>query len=589
LPPGLKADRLLTAVLECTAPEAEEPVFWTFQGSSYPERPDWIFPLPRAFARENFMGMNAPDYGGGIPVVDVWCRSWGAALGSLATRPEPVALPLRVLSPRTVSIGLEDRAFRERLGDGGVYSILPAVLLAHTGDCSGALETYADLMEREGVCRPVPPPSSANLPEWCAWGYERSFLPEQIFATLPLARTLGFGWATVDDGWQTADGDWDPDPRKLPYGLKPLADSIHAAGMLARLWWVPLEAHDSTHAAATCPDRMREFGMALQSRLALEHPDWFQQNADGSRTQISWWNSYVLCPAVPEVQRYYCRLARRMVGEWGFDGLKIDGQNLNAVPPCYNPAHAHASPHDAPRAVPVFFRELSAAVRGVRRETVLQLCPCGTVFSIYNLPYATQTVASDPTSAFQVRAKGKVLHALQRTSLSYSGDHVELTNRLWDPETNRFVARGEEDFASTIGVGGVPSSKFTLAGIAQADSSMALSPAKEKVWRSWIAAYERERPGEGQYAPLYDIAFDRPETHVIVKGRVLYYAFFSPGSFTGDVRLRGLEPREYEIRRFLDDRSIARIHGSEPLLPVSFTRALLVKAVPREGKPGDRK
>ena len=46
----------------------------------------------------------------------------------------------------------------------------------------------------------------------------------------------------------------------------------------------------------------------------------------------------------------------------------------------------------------------------------------------------------------------------------------------------------------------------------------------------------------GQYVGgLYDIGFDKPETHVIRKGNTLYYAFFAP-HFAGPVTLRGLPP-----------------------------------------------
>jgi alpha-galactosidase len=581
MPPEFRSARLQIGEVECLGPAGGDTVFWSFQGASYPERPDWILPLTAGFIRENFQGMNAADYGGGIPVVDVWNRSWGLAFGVLATTPEPVALPVRAATTRTVALSIEDRAFSERETEEKTYAILPAALIAHQGDCSHALEAYAAVMKDEGLPGALTPPPSAYQPEWCAWGYERSFRPENILATLPLARSLGFGWATVDDGWQTADGDWDADPGKFPDGLKPLVDSIHRAGLLARLWWVPLEAHDASYHALTYRDRMHEFGMSVQSRLALRHPDWFQRNADGRRTQVSWWNSYTLCPAVKAVREYYCELAKTMVGVWGFDGLKIDGQNLNAVPPCFNPAHHHSSPYDAPRAVPAFFRELSEAVRSVRPDAVIQLCPCGTVFSLFNLPYVTQTVASDPTSSFQVRLKAKIFHALRGATLAYSGDHVELTDRVWDAASGRTVVRGEEDFLSTIGTGGVPSSKFTRAGVLQPDTTLSLSPAKEERWRAWIAAYQRERPSLGEYLPLYDVAFDRPETHVIRKGEVMYYAFFSPDAFSGTIQLRGLAARAYEIRQFLDDTPMGVVDGQTARLTVSFSHALMIKAVPR--------
>jgi len=56
----------------------------------------------------------------------------------------------------------------------------------------------------------------AFRPIWCAWGYGRGFTPSQVEATLPLARRLGFGWATLDDGWQVAEGDWVPVSSKFP-------------------------------------------------------------------------------------------------------------------------------------------------------------------------------------------------------------------------------------------------------------------------------------------------------------------------------------------------------------------------------------
>ncbi|MHB9005108.1 MAG: hypothetical protein ACYC6C_13835, partial [Coriobacteriia bacterium] len=70
--------------------------FWSFQGGSYPERYDWIFPLTPAYSRENYQGMNAPDYGGGIPVVDLWTKEQGLAFASIDVSPQLISLPVRV-------------------------------------------------------------------------------------------------------------------------------------------------------------------------------------------------------------------------------------------------------------------------------------------------------------------------------------------------------------------------------------------------------------------------------------------------------------------------------------------------------------
>src|SRR5262249_40222575 len=48
-------------------PADGEPAFWSYQSGSYEKRPDWVLPVPRGFRQENYLGMNASDYGGGTP------------------------------------------------------------------------------------------------------------------------------------------------------------------------------------------------------------------------------------------------------------------------------------------------------------------------------------------------------------------------------------------------------------------------------------------------------------------------------------------------------------------------------------------
>ncbi len=574
-------DSLETCGLEVQGPEGGgADSLWSFQGGSYSTRPDWIFPIGPGYSRRNFQGMNAPDYGGGIPLVDFWSRRSGAALGSVSERPEPVALPVSVGAGGTARVSLVSAV---GAAHGGRVDAIPALVVVHRGDFFNALAVYAKVMRSRGVA-PAVSPRSAHEVEWCAWGYERNFVPAQVLASLPTARDLGAGWATVDDGWQSADGDWGLDPAKFPGGdrdMRALADSIHAAGLKARLWWVPLEAHDSAYSAARYPERMGEFGMRFTSRLSAQHPDWFQLNADGSRTQVSWWNSYTLCPAVPEVREHYVSLVKRMIATWGFDGVKIDGQNLNAVPPCYNPAHGHASPQDAPEALPRFFEAVYGGIKAAHPDAVVHVCACGTNFSLYHIPYADQTVASDPLSSWQVRHRAKAYKALLGPSTPFSGDHVELTNRRWDEAAGKTVVTGVEDFASTIGVGGVLATKFTVPGAAQADSSLMLDSAKARAYREWIGIHNRLRLSEGEYRNLYDIAYDVPETHVVAKQDTMYYALFARDGYTGPFTFRGLAGGRHEIIDIVSERSLHMVTGSDPFVQVSFRGALLLKAVPR--------
>ena len=74
---------------------AGTPAFWSYQSGSYEKRPNWVLPLYTNFRQENYQGMaNASDYGGGTPIVDVWRRDVGIAVGHVEPRPKLVSLPV---------------------------------------------------------------------------------------------------------------------------------------------------------------------------------------------------------------------------------------------------------------------------------------------------------------------------------------------------------------------------------------------------------------------------------------------------------------------------------------------------------------
>src|SRR5262249_34391091 len=159
-----------------------------------------------------------------------------------------------------------------------------------------------------------------------------------------------------------------------------------------------------------------------------------------------------------------------------------------------------------------------------------------TSYAFHNMPFMNQAVASDPESSWQVRHKGKTIKALMGPSAAYAGDHVELSDR-------------GDDFASTVGVGAVVSTKFTWprqpGSKSESAKDVLLTPAREALWRRWITLYNEKRLPEGQYrGELYDIGFDRPETHVVAKDGRLYYAFYAD-RWHGPVELRGLGAGRY--------------------------------------------
>jgi alpha-galactosidase len=529
---------------------AAEPAFWSYQPGSYEPRPDWVLPVGAGYHRGNFLGMNASDYGGGTPVLDVWRRDVGLAIGHVELVPKLAALPVRRRGSGPVEVALEVGK-PMLLAPGASATGLRSFVAVHHGDFFATLRQYAAVMGAQGLHVPAAP-ADAFEPIWCAWGYGQSFTPDQVFESLPVVKQLGFRWATIDDGWQVAIGDWTPNPAKFPAGdadMKAMVDRIHAAGLKAQLWWAPL---------AVVP----------ASRTAREHPDWLLRNADGSARTISYWNASYLCPAFGPVGEDAQAFVRKALGEWGFDGLKIDGQHLNASPACSNPAHHHAQPEESFEQTPAFFKGIWQAAQAVHPGAVVEICPCGTGYSFFTMPYLNMAVASDPESSWQVRLKGKTLKALLGDRTAYFGDHVELSE-------------GGTDFASTFGVGGVIGTNFAWRDApGTLDPKVVLTPERERTWARWTALYDRMRLVDGDYdGTLYDIGFDRPEAHVVRKGEGMYYAFYAP-RFEGPVELRGLQPRAYRVTDYVNGRDLGVVHGPDARLEVSFDHHLLLEARP---------
>ena len=262
---------------------AAAPPFWSYQSGSYESRPDWVLPLKTGFRQENYMGMNASDYGGGTPVSDVWRRDAGLGVGHLEAVPKLVSLPVAMPDERGASVAVTFPCERT-LKPGETLETFRTFVNVHQGDYFATLATYRRMMQAHGT-QLAKSPDSAFEPIWCAWGYGRKITPAQIYGALPIVKKIGFGWVTVDDGYQTAQGDWFLNPTKFPRGdadMKAIVDKIHADGFKAQLWWAPLAADPGTE-------------------LLKSHPDQLLLNADGSKQKISYWNSWYLCPAYPPV------------------------------------------------------------------------------------------------------------------------------------------------------------------------------------------------------------------------------------------------------------------------------------------------
>src|SRR5260370_29254411 len=142
--------------------------------------------------------------------------------------------------------------------------------------------------------------------------------------------------------------------------------------------------------------------------------------------------------------------------------------------------------------------------QSVKPGTLVEFCPCGAACSFFTMPHFNMSVASDPTSSFQVRSKAKTLKALMGDTIPFFGDHVELSD-------------GANDFASTLGVGGVVGTQFVLPSLTAKRGKSDLTPEREKEFEKWLRIYRDKMLAREQYlGQLYDICFDGPQTHSIV-------------------------------------------------------------------------
>ncbi|WP_419213586.1 glycoside hydrolase family 36 protein [Maribacter sp. X9] len=528
----------------------DEPPFWAFQGNSSSARSDWVKPLEPGYYQKNFMGMNDSDYGGGIPVTSVWRKDINIAVGHLALAPKQVSLPTEVFSnPMEARIGIQ-----EDFNDHTVWKpkdtiqTLETFVSISTGDYFASLTKYSELMQAKGITMAEPEDASFE-PIWCAWGYERNFTLNEVIGTLPKVKELGIKWAVLDDGFQIAEGDWNANPKKFPQGnieIKRLVDKIHDNGLKAKVWWTPLAADPG-------------------SKVLREHPDSKIIQEDGSPQYITWWDSYYLSPTKDATIAHTKETIHLFMEEWGFDGLKMDGQHMNAVAPDHTLEH----PNNSFEGVPAFFQMIYDEARNIKPHAVVENCPCGTCMSFYNMASMNQAVSSDPLSSWQIRHKGKTYKALVPQT-AYYGDHVELSD-------------GADDFATSFGIGAVLGTKFTWPkDNPNASGKYLLTPEKEIIWKRWFDLYNNMMLSKGTYlGELYDIGYDKPEGHAIQKGGVLYYAFYAD-HWDGDIQLKGLEENKtYLIRDYYNNETLGEISGAKAVYNGSFEDFLLLEVTPK--------
>lgn len=584
---SLQEHRLNAAAVDAKAAPHE---MWSFFGSSLKWGKDDVLPIPAKFSQENPFGAPVETkgdlgrVGGGIPVVAFWAREVGEAIGHAETLPLVLSIPVETTTDGRVAAGVRIPADTV-LKPGAVFATPRTFLAVYKGDYYEPLNMWSNAVEHEGLARPANNDENYAV-SWCGWGYEEDVTPKQMLDTIPKLKELGIHWATLDDRWFNNYGDWQPRADTFAGdAVQKMVSNFHTQGFKLQLWWLPLAVEDGHNSYGK--------HKYVVSDVLKEHPDWLVLDKNGKPARMTR-NLATLCPAVPEVQAYYKQLTERFIRDWGFDGHKLD--NIYATPPCYNPKHHHKSPTDSVYAMGEVYKTIFETTRALKPDSVTQSCPCGTPPSLAWFRYMDQAVTADPVGSVQVRRRMKMYKAILGPRAAIYGDHVELT---------RIVGEGDKeldlgnDFASTMGTGGVLGTKFTWPDYGRKLKNVYLKPEKEAHWKKWIRLYNEKMLSKGTFRDLYVYGYDTPEGYAIEKDGSMYYAFYVPGktdtngstnretkSWKGEVELRGLQGKSYKVVDYVNDRDYGTVTGPIAKLNVEFIGSLLLEATTSDRKAG---
>lgn len=467
-----------------------------------------------------------------------------------------MSLPVNVHQDGAIELSIVEKpneayGMQEWLNPNDSFRTVQNAIVFHHLDFYDALNTYGELLRCRGIDIMRTSPKEAYEPYWKSWGFGYDFTLDMIYKALPELKAMGINIANLDEGWLEYHGDWNgnPSPGKFPNGEKDIinfVNKLHEQGFKTNLWWYPL-------------------GVSPESNLVKERPDLLVQAKDGSYPKDIERGSYQLCPAYEPARKHIRDLVIKFTEKWGFDGLYSDTRGLSAVPPCYNKAHHHKSPLESFQEVPQVFKIIHETLQNYNDHAFQEVCICATPHSPYNMPYYQIASASDPVTRLQTRSRIKVEKAIHGPTFCV-GDCYQVPKDEWQGFSV------DQSFESAMGTGAQVTTFYKD-----------LDSIQFQEWKKWFAKYRELELSSGEYLNLYDMAFDKPEIHVVKKGNSLFYGIFADSvSKTESIQLRGLENNvEYSVYDYANDKQLKTINGNNPVIYTYFKENLLLQLTPR--------
>jgi alpha-galactosidase len=502
------------------------------------------------YSATNNMGITVAHrdpQGGGIPFLDVWGKEMGMAITHISKKPEYINMPLFVDDNGVVNYSIEEVHNRNyekiQLSANEKYSTIKNALIVHSLDYFNPLRTYAEFLNLQGINTFKNTPDEFPKSYWKTWGYELDFKVSDIYSKIDEFKELGIEMIVLDDGWFSNYGDWEPstDAAKFPDGRKSLrkfVDDFHKQGFKVGIWWCPLIAEPHT-------------------QVAKENPEWFMVQENGSPYLMKGPDSYFLCPDYGPVLKFWEEQIEKLYIEFDLDFVYHDWANLIEVPPCYNPLHKHESVLSPYWNMSRQYKVMYDKIQSIKPGSPVEMCECGRPHDPYKMPFYNMTNASDATSKEQVRQKLKVEKALNGSKVFFNPGYVlPVKKENWDYDPC--------EIDECVAMGGYFETYYTD-----------IPPEVKTEWIDWLKVYYAKQIYTGEYLNLYDIEFDKPETHVTKKDETFY--FYCQGPYSGNIELRGLENKNYNVFDLLTNELLGNVNGSVGNFNTSSTKNIYLE------------
>ena len=199
------------------------------------------------------------------------------------------AVEVNAYGKTRITSGIQPDGFRYILKRGEAFEAPEAVMTFSARGFSGQSENMHLFVGEHivrGTWKNKPRPVLLNSWEACYFNVSE----KSMLSLAKAGKELGIELFVMDDGWfgerdsdNSSLGDWYPNQKKLPTGLKGLADKINALGMQFGIWVEPEMVN-------------------TDSNLYREHPDWTMEVPGQLHSEGR--NQRILDLANPKVQNY---------------------------------------------------------------------------------------------------------------------------------------------------------------------------------------------------------------------------------------------------------------------------------------------